>query len=270
MGGILIDGSFSRQEVNDLLSIINVYVSLHRSEGFGLGMAEAMFLGKPVIVTNFSANTDFMHSENSLPVDYHLREVSLDDHKYQQHFQEFCEPGQLWAEPDITQAATYMRSLYENPEHGLEIGKRATEYMRQEYSVVRFVNNIEGQLGDVDSLHNIPLEKHIEILQVKVQCFIHRFNRPFNHAIGWHRPEVAQDGVTCQWMAAEQAVLFLHLNIVGNTIIQIEVHDAASNSIRYQPGMMEILRVADGAIDQIKAPSDSDQPVPKTGVSKVT
>ena len=67
-----IDETLSRQEVYDLQSVCDCYVSLHRSEGFGLGPGESMFLGKPVIATNWSGNTEFMHQHNSLLVDFEL------------------------------------------------------------------------------------------------------------------------------------------------------------------------------------------------------
>ena len=73
------------------------YVSLHRSEGFGLTLAECMALGKPVIGTAFSATTDFMTDENSYPVPYELTRVGADCEIY---------PAEgTWAEPDVAEAS---------------------------------------------------------------------------------------------------------------------------------------------------------------------
>ena len=73
------------------------YVSLHRSEGFGLTIAECMALGKPVIATAFSAPTDFMTEENSYPVPYELTRVGADCEIY---------PAEgTWADPDVAAAA---------------------------------------------------------------------------------------------------------------------------------------------------------------------
>ena len=69
---LLVDRQLSRQEVYDLLSLCDAYVSLHRAEGFGLCLAEAMFLGKPAVATGWSGNLDFMTPENSCLVSYRL------------------------------------------------------------------------------------------------------------------------------------------------------------------------------------------------------
>ncbi len=63
-----------------LLACADAYVSLHRSEGFGLGMAESMYLGKPVIGTAYSGNVDFMTQENSYLVDYRIKRITMRDH----------------------------------------------------------------------------------------------------------------------------------------------------------------------------------------------
>ena len=97
----------SRQEIYDLESVCDSYISLHRSEGFGLGLAESMYLGKPVIGTNWSGNVDFMDATNSCPVDYQLVRVAQDHGPYKR--------GQIWAEPDVDHAAWYMQKLVEDP-----------------------------------------------------------------------------------------------------------------------------------------------------------
>ena len=109
-----------------LIEICDCYLSLHRSEGFGLGPAEAMFLGKPVIVTNYSGNTDFTNADNSCPVKYQL--VPVPEGQYQFH------RGQEWAEPDIEHAAWYMRRLVEKPAMAQEIGEAASAYIREHFN----------------------------------------------------------------------------------------------------------------------------------------
>ena len=94
---------------NDLLSLIascDCYVSLHRSEGYGLTIAEAMCAGKPVIATNYGGNTDFMTINNSFPVSYTLVELDKNYGAY--------EKGNVWAEPDIDNAAQLMKKVLEN------------------------------------------------------------------------------------------------------------------------------------------------------------
>ncbi len=100
------DAILTREAVNALIAASDCYVSLHRSEGFGLTMAEAMALGKPVVATGYSGNTDFMRDDNSFLVRYRLAKLKRDYGPYPK--------GAVWAEPDIDHAAELMRFVYEN------------------------------------------------------------------------------------------------------------------------------------------------------------
>jgi len=99
----IIDKVLTRTEAKALIRAADCFVSLHRSEGFGLPLAEAMFLGKPVIGTNWSGNTDFMNPENSGAVNYRLVHVGQDYGPYKAH--------QIWADPDIEHAAHLMSKM---------------------------------------------------------------------------------------------------------------------------------------------------------------
>jgi glycosyltransferase involved in cell wall biosynthesis len=115
----VIDRSLTGEEMNGLIAACDCYVSLHRSEGFGLTMAEAMAVGKPVIGTAYSGNVDFMNSENSLLVNYELTRVGADVEIYP--------PEAEWAEPSLEHAAALMRRVYDDPETGSRLGARAKE-----------------------------------------------------------------------------------------------------------------------------------------------
>ena len=99
----LIDGYLDRQDLWSLMASVDCYVSLHRSEGFGLGLAEAMACGRPVIATGWSGNMDFTQPDNTLLVDYKLVPLERDLGPYRQ--------GQVWAEPDLDAAADCMRRI---------------------------------------------------------------------------------------------------------------------------------------------------------------
>ncbi len=96
---MLLTDHYTRLETNDLMACADCYVSLHRAEGFGLGLAEAMYLGKPAIATNYSGNVDFMTPENSYLVEYRLRKVVAEDHIYNPYGATVYKPGFLWADP---------------------------------------------------------------------------------------------------------------------------------------------------------------------------
>jgi glycosyltransferase involved in cell wall biosynthesis len=113
----VIDRSLTSEERDALIATCDCYVSLHRSEGFGLTMAEAMAAGKPVIGTAFSGNIDFMNPENSLLVDYKLTRVGPEVQIY---------PADgVWAEPSIVHAAALMRRVVDDPHGAARIGARA-------------------------------------------------------------------------------------------------------------------------------------------------
>ncbi len=96
----VVDRYVSGAEKDALVAECDCYVSLHRAEGFGLTLGEAMVLGKPVIATNFSGNTDFMTAENSYLVDWSLTTVGEGGDNYP--------PEGHWAEPDLDHAATLL------------------------------------------------------------------------------------------------------------------------------------------------------------------
>jgi len=110
----IIDDVLSRDEMLSLVRQSDCYVSLHRSEGFGLGMAEALAFGKPVIGTNYSGNTDFLSDRTGFPVSATLRPVQPGEYVYS--------TGQSWAEPDEAAAVEAMRCVFQDP---LERQRRA-------------------------------------------------------------------------------------------------------------------------------------------------
>ena len=123
----ILDCLLSREEMYGLQSVCDAYVSLHRSEGFGLGMAECMALGKPVIGTGYSGNLEFMDSENSCLVNYTLIPVKPGQFIY-------YEPGWMWADPDVDHAAKYMVRLFEDPDYRQRISDRAAADMAARYN----------------------------------------------------------------------------------------------------------------------------------------
>jgi len=113
----VIDEYYDAKQLAALMNAADCYVSLHRSEGFGLTMAESMALGKPVIATAYSGNMDFMSPETAYLVGWSKGTVPPD-----------CAPypaGATWAEPNLDEAARLLRRVFEHPDEAAEVGRRA-------------------------------------------------------------------------------------------------------------------------------------------------
>jgi glycosyltransferase involved in cell wall biosynthesis len=122
----IIDRTLSDLEMKALLWNIDCFVSLHRSEGFGRGMSEAMVLGKPVIATAYSGNMDFCRRETAFLVPYELTDVRPGEYPYWQ--------GQKWADANTDAAAQTMIGLADTPDTGVKMGMAARAVMAAEFS----------------------------------------------------------------------------------------------------------------------------------------
>jgi glycosyltransferase involved in cell wall biosynthesis len=125
---VLLEESLEYESVLSLYASLDVYISLHRSEGIGLGLMEAMSLGKPVVATGWSGNMSFMDRSNSCLVTYELVPVRSSIHVYSE---EVLGPRAVWANPDVSNAAEWMRVLVERPDVRAAIGHNARESMRR-------------------------------------------------------------------------------------------------------------------------------------------
>lgn len=141
VNGILIDSYLDRIEVNALISHCDIYISLHRSEGYGLTMAEAMYLGKPVIGTAYSGNIDFMNDENSYLVPYKLVELGKPYPPYEAH--------NVWAEADVQVAARHLREIYDDPESADARREAAGRFIREYYSLKARGEKVAERLNDI-------------------------------------------------------------------------------------------------------------------------
>src|SRR5690606_23499543 len=95
-----------KNSVNHLINDSDCYVSMHHSEGFGLTLAEAMYLGKPTVATNYSGNTEFMNEDNSFLIDYELGFIENPDTNFS--------PKTLWANPMMLDAVKKLKEVYKN------------------------------------------------------------------------------------------------------------------------------------------------------------
>jgi len=135
----VIDGYVAEDVRNRLLAECDCYVSLHRSEGFGLTMAEAMYLGKPTIATGYSGNLDFMSEENSLLIPHTMREIGPNAVPY--------DPAGLWAEPDLAAAGVAMRRVFDDTGFARQLGKEAAKSIRITHSTQQASAALDSILG---------------------------------------------------------------------------------------------------------------------------
>jgi glycosyltransferase involved in cell wall biosynthesis len=125
-GVTLISEALSRADLYALEAACDCFVSLHRSEGFGLAVAECMYLGKPVIATDWSATAEYLNSENGCPVRNTLVRLERSHGPYSK--------GQLWAEPDIAHAAEWMCRLHADRALAARLGAAARITIEERFS----------------------------------------------------------------------------------------------------------------------------------------
>jgi glycosyltransferase involved in cell wall biosynthesis len=125
-GTVLLSETLSRADIHGLESACDCFVSLHRSEGFGLAVAECMLLGKPVISTDWSATAEFLTRENGLPVRARLVTLEQNHGPYAK--------GSTWADPDPAHAAEHMRTVFNDRPLAQRLGAAARETIRTRFS----------------------------------------------------------------------------------------------------------------------------------------
>jgi glycosyltransferase involved in cell wall biosynthesis len=122
----LIDAVLSDEAMGALVASCDCYVSLHRAEGFGLPIAEAMLLGKPVVATGYGGPADYLTEQTGFPIRHRSTEIGPGNEPYP--------ASGTWAEPDMEHAAAMMRHVVEHPEDAARRAGRAREHMEHEHS----------------------------------------------------------------------------------------------------------------------------------------
>lgn len=133
--------TLDKEQVNSLIYEADVFVSLHRAEGFGLVLAESMLLGTPTIATNWSANIEFMNEEVSCLVDAELVEIDRDYGPFKR--------GNRWAEPDLGQAAKYMKKLYTDKGYYDSIADRAKKHIQEKFGMEQVSGELKKRIEEI-------------------------------------------------------------------------------------------------------------------------
>lgn len=142
---VINDGFFTRDQISGLQSVIDTYVSLHRAEGLGLGLAESMYQGKPVIGTGYSGNLEFMNEANSALVDYSLVPIRKEEYLYD-------DPGFFWAEPDEGHAAHLMRRMVDDQPYRQGMALRGKNDIRERFSYAATAERMLARLKSIGVL----------------------------------------------------------------------------------------------------------------------
>ncbi len=141
---LVLDKHLDRQQIDSLINCSNCYVSLHHAEGFGLGPAEAMALGKVALLTDWSGNTEYMTADNCVPIRYSLETLGKDFGPYEAH--------QHWAVADIQHAASEMKDLASNPARVAAIGRQAKMTIEQSFSAQAIGERMRRRLQSFERL----------------------------------------------------------------------------------------------------------------------
>ncbi len=126
---VILDGVMNRGDVLGLIASADAYISLHRAEGFGRTIAEAMLLGRPVIATGFSGSNDLVTAETALPVAWTRRAVGADEYPFGE--------GQYWADPDIDHAASCLRRIATDPVLRFRLTEAARRHVAHHHAPAR-------------------------------------------------------------------------------------------------------------------------------------
>ena len=130
-----VDEYLAQRDVLNLANACDVYLSLHRAEGFGLGIAEAMSLGKPVIVTDYSSTTEFCNASNAICIGYSMVSMRPSDTK-------LYVAAEKWAEPNIEEAAAELARLYNDQDLREKLGAAAKKSILEQYSLSNFRKSV--------------------------------------------------------------------------------------------------------------------------------
>ncbi len=138
----MVNKMMERMELMELISHSDAFLSLHRAEGFGRGIAESMLLGKHVIVTDYSGNRDFNKPENSFLVEYDLIPVNAREYVFSQ--------SQQWANVRIESAVKQLRNCRETVRSGKVFNEAGQRFIRARYSVSSVGERYASRLRELD------------------------------------------------------------------------------------------------------------------------
>lgn len=139
---VIIDETLTREGMDALMASCHVFLSLHRSEGFGLGCAEALASGKIVVATNFGGPRDMITPATGYPVAFRPVRLAPDDYPESE--------GSYWAEPDVSHAAEILRAIYDRPAEAAAKPRAGYAYLKANHSFEVVGTRIAQALRELD------------------------------------------------------------------------------------------------------------------------
>ena len=169
----IVDEYVTGEHMRALVANCDAFVSLHRSEGFGLSLAEAMVYEKPVVATRYSGNLTFMDDSNSYLVGFGLTPVPPGVANYP--------AGALWADPDLDDAAAALRRVVERPDEARARAAGGRETILARHSLDRTGEFMGERLGEIERLP--PKERREEATVERAARFL-----AFGPTLSWNVP----------------------------------------------------------------------------------
>lgn len=178
----IVEKIFDKNSLNYIISNCDSYISLHRSEGFGLTMAEAMYFGKPTIGTNYSGNLQFMNHENSFLIDAQKVSYGSDDLNYGSNT--------IWSEPSLEKASEYLKKVYEGETDVKIIAEKGRETIANDFSLSGIGKLIKKRCEELISGEKISqnrsglIKLYIENIYLKKDLRIYKKSKPIEFIYG--------------------------------------------------------------------------------------
>jgi glycosyltransferase involved in cell wall biosynthesis len=147
----VIDKTLNRDQMDAMMQSCDVFISLHRSEGFGLGAAEALAAGKAVVATDYGGTTDLITPDTGYPVAYDLVPLKRGDYPGWE--------GQVWAEPRLDATVVALRSIYENRSAARAKGLRGQALLRELFAPAAVGARVQELLQNLGCLAGDTLKK---------------------------------------------------------------------------------------------------------------
>jgi glycosyltransferase involved in cell wall biosynthesis len=150
----IVDGTLDRAEMNSLMASCDAFLSMHRSEGFGFGAAEALAAGRAVVATDYGGTRDFITPQTGYPLAYTLELIRSGEYVETE--------GQIWATPNQEAAVAALRSVYDDPAEADARARRGLALLRRRYASAIVGAEIACLLRQRDLLHSADLDRSDE------------------------------------------------------------------------------------------------------------